>query len=1346
MQGSAPDLYRAAPDPEATENFPWFAEIAPQVLSLLDQAEGAEFTSSELSALANKTAISLHLQSDYRTAASLLERALRIDEEVHGPRHKRVAGTATNLATVYGELGQPERAVELYERALAIHAADGNVDPNGAAVIARNLGLAYRQLGQLGRAVECFRTARHLFEYVNGPTDPSVVAVLVSLGNVYSELDQPQQAVELHERAASIAEASYGVAAREVAPALAGLANSYADLGASDRAMALYERVLSIEETVYGAVHPAVAKTLTNIGILLSDQDRYEEALAFQERALGIDERVHGLTHPETAASLMSLGDTFRRWGRFGQALAAYDRAGTIYNAMYGPSHPSFAALLTNTGLCYWHLGEDHRAVDCWESALHVFDSVFGADHSSTLLVRRHLAMAAGGVQSILEQIQSCGDNVPLQVELCQRGLALIPQSEAPQIWGALQGLLGIALLQDERGDYSANVERAIACLTEALAILSLRDDPLQWAELQTHLGRAYLQSSGRQRAANLERADRVFPFEPKGLQPGSNAESLCQALHDIGAAYAQRVEGERVANQEEAIRCFRTALEVRTQEGMPWEWAQTHLNLGAALTQRIRGHRAKNVEEAICCFEAALTVHTLEQRPAEWAEANHNLGAAYLRRDHGDRSRNIEAAIAALEAAASGYLVEAQPVKWAATQRNLGLAWLEHRKGSEPMNRERAIGYFDAALSIHTRQSFPVEWARAQTALAIAYTGHGEGDCQALDITISTSSAALEVFAREALNFEITQCAEVLGRALARSERWDEAATAYTMAMDAGEALYSSSVLLDSRTAELATTAGLHSQLGYALARIARPRDAVTALERGRAREIGEVLARDRAELAELEVVNVDLYNAYRRAADAVRTSEAQERRSIDDVSTPFDTSSTERLHEDALSAQRQLAATIESIRTIPGYERFLLPPVWEEIAREVATRHPLAYVITGEQGSVILVCSRVVGAAANNDAVVVDAVWTDFDAAQLSAILVGPQDGSDACGYLEAQLLGGRDRLIGALDETLPVLGRDLIAPLAAHLKSTEASSVTIVPCGHLGLLPLHAATWGVENNASLLLCSIAVGYIPSARVLGIARAVRDAVVDEPPVLAGVGNPLPSSQPLHYAGAEVREIARYFLGSATHTLLEENATKVALRNAVGPANHVHLSCHGMYNPAEVLASGLKLSDGILTLRDILDESTFAGVRLVGASACQTAITDMSRLPDEVVGLPAGFLMSGAAGVLGTLWSVNDLSTALLMERFYGYYMKGDGVANREGPLTPAVALSRAQRWLANVTAQELEAYFRDHPAFVSPIRACGPTVFRTRKNSVQTVLGPPDRKPFAHPYYWASFVLVGT
>src|SRR5204862_6812405 len=114
----------------------------------------------------------------------------------------------------------------------------------------------------------------------------------------------------------------------------------------------------------------------------------------------------------------------------------------------------------------------------------------------------------------------------------------------------------------------------------------------------------------------------------------------------------------------------------------------------------------------------------------------------------------------------------------------------------------------------------------------------------------------------------------------------------------------------------------------------------------------------------------------------------------------------------------------------------------------------------------------------------------------------------------------------------------------------------------------------------------------------------------------------------------------------------------------------------HGSYDCNDPPASGLELADDRLTLADLQQGAVdLSAARLVTLSACETGISDVLRgSAEEYVGIPAGFLLAGVPCVVSSLWAVPDLSTALLMERFYRNHLKND--------LEFPAALREAQVW----------------------------------------------------------------
>jgi CHAT domain-containing protein len=309
----------------------------------------------------------------------------------------------------------------------------------------------------------------------------------------------------------------------------------------------------------------------------------------------------------------------------------------------------------------------------------------------------------------------------------------------------------------------------------------------------------------------------------------------------------------------------------------------------------------------------------------------------------------------------------------------------------------------------------------------------------------------------------------------------------------------------------------------------------------------------------------------------------------------------------------------------------------------------------------------------------------------------------------------------------KVMEILRRDLLGPLFGRLAELGVTAATVVPVGRLSLLPLSSAA--PEG------CSIALA--PSARALQAASHALQERTKEAPVLLAVGNPLPLParwMPLRYAGLEVRVIAQFFAAGSRRILREHEAAMDAVTRDLPATTHLHLACHGRFDLDEPLDSALYLSSGDrLTLRDLLDGTLdLSCQQLAVLSACQTGITEFARVPDEAIGLPAGFLQAGVPGVVATLWPVNDLSTAVLMAEFYRSLFAGQK--------DPATALEAARRFLRDVTAQELAGWFErrysdssgtDHAAYQAAAH------FRSQPD-------PADR-PYAHPVYWAGFVYSG-
>jgi CHAT domain-containing protein len=363
-----------------------------------------------------------------------------------------------------------------------------------------------------------------------------------------------------------------------------------------------------------------------------------------------------------------------------------------------------------------------------------------------------------------------------------------------------------------------------------------------------------------------------------------------------------------------------------------------------------------------------------------------------------------------------------------------------------------------------------------------------------------------------------------------------------------------------------------------------------------------------------------------------------------------------------------------------VPGFAYFLKSLPFPEIQRQAAEA-PLVYMLATKYGGLALI----VRAGSEPEVVELPELTGEALADSLRAYL-----GVYTLWRNSPRNSIARRAWFAALDEACRWLWDVAMGRVVEALAG--ASSAVIIPTGLLGLLPLHAA-WREDPAAPTgrryALDDLLITYAPSAHALAAARQVASSTPANR--LFAVDNPDSS---LRFSADEVAAALKHFSPGNRRLLGGEAATRQAVLEEIPRYSVLHFSTHGWANLEESLQSGLLMAKREpLTLGDIMD-LRLKGARLAVLSACETGLPG-AKLPEEAVSLPSGLIQAGVAGVVGSLWVVDDESTANLMARFYDLWL--------EEKLEPPEALRQAQIWL------------RD------------------------------SNSGYAHPFYWAAFSYVG-
>jgi len=988
-------------------------------------------------------------------------------------------------------------------------------------------------------------------------------------------------------------------------------------------------------------------------------------------------------------------------------------------------------------------------------------------------------------------------------VEGYDAALAMLTREARPAQWAMTQHNRAYALqsLGDLTRD-AAVLRAAIQGYNVALTVRTREAAPAQWSETLNNRAGTLVRLSAlsddaaalREAVDGLNAALAAFTREAMPAQWATMQQNRASTLRRLG-----NLSGD-AAVLRAAIEGYDTALTVLTRETTPANWAMTQTNLANTLLNLgdLLGDTAI-LRVAVAGCDAALTVRTREAMPRDWA-ATHNTRANTLASLGGllVDATVLRTAVEGYDKALTVHTRDAMPADWAMTQMNRAnaLASLGRLLVDETVLRAAVEGY-DKALTVHTRDAMPADWAgtqhnRANVLASLADLGDNAGLTKAItayrvalavmagsgaeDIHQGTAGALARLLVRQARQAGIASAAQatyaeaaaVIGQALERSD---------AALLDAGRSP-------DGRQRAIERVDNLYGLLSLCRHHLGETAAALAAAESGRTRLAVETLSLSRTRAAVLNDPEaraaVEAAEQHRaslvwqlghgggRAAEAARASLSADQRSMLETALQDATETVLALHRryklmpeiEPLSAEAIIAAA-------PADGALVLPVI--------AAGEAFAFVIANGTVQTVplkdaedksLIDERMLRRRVVND----PNSWLRTYYSVLGEMLHERQLGRDHKLY---------HRWTDYVQETLNWLWDVLLGPLDAHLRDPGKANlqagapVVLLPPGLLGVLPLLGAapTPGDVPFGERWTVSLA----PSVRTLLDCRDRARNPAARPQRLLSIIDP---DHSLRGARLEARELARLFRhGEPPDMLVGDEATRAAVLALLDWPTHLHASTHGHHHPIDPTQSGLLLAGKEELRLGDLRAAQLAGTRLVFLSACETGLAGVLKLSEEFIGLAAGFVAAGAAGVVASLWPVFDDTSYLLTVRFYKELLDQDG--NERQP--PAAALRAAQSWLRTVTYGELQRDYevaavgkdrflligqrRSTPTTAAPARAAPgllqrwfrgirsgggvghpPTIAEDdTPQPIRLRLDADYERPFASPHEWAAFTATG-
>ncbi len=1341
-----------------------------------------------------------HKNPQLLEAIRCLTSALEILSETEFPREwaliqNNLGGCYRNLPTA-NKRDNVSKAIEHYNAALGAYKALGPRDRWASTQY--NLGNAYRDLPtddlaeRDRKAIQCYRSALEVRTEQAYPLEWA--RTLQALGAVYAgwSTGDPKanllEAIECHRSSLRVLTAS--ASPREWATAHLYLGDAFSSLASISRsneqlnlknAESEYEIALKIFTErdfplQWATLQLDLASILkkTTVG---SRSDNFTRALTQVQKALRVfTEKDFPLEWARAQCNLARLYEdlpTGKRSDNLNKALNCFAAALRVYTADSSPLE--WAGVETDIAHIYTRLPNNdwandlNKAIACCDRVLKTCSERLSPHHwarAQVTLGDAHRGMRDKRQERLHEALECYnaalrvttketfpvlwadihmsigkvyGDdftanrlvNVKQSIEHFNLALEVLTREEYPQTWARLQDALGGAFVSWPGLDDSTRLETALAHYNAALGVFTQSDYPEDWARTLNNIGGAYAKLRTSYANDNLTKALAGYRQAEQVFTEQDYPIDWALLQSNIGKAYSELGTGDKQDNIKRAIACFHAALRILTETDFPMFWATCQHNLGASYAD-LTSLGSGDFEPAINCYLASLRVLREHDHPVEWARSQNSLGNAY--RKKGSDEAGLTLGREAFDAALRVYTEQSFPWDWALVQNNLGALYTESTAGQRADNLRTAIHHFQCALRIYTETGSPSNWAMVQSNMGASYIHLKEIEpTTQITPAIDAFRAALRALPPEVWPFDRLNVLQNLSSAYYREHLWEDTLALSVESIALLEKLRIVVLTRQERHRVLSQYSAMFERAVIACVELKRFREAFLFVERGKTRNLMDSLVRQDTRP---RGVSPKDWNTYLELLGDLRNLE-RELQSGDLSSRtgstryPILRGKLERVRDDLAgleSAFRNtapdylaVAGTVDfaDLRTMIRQSKSLL------VEFRVTERGTYVFLLGGEDEDVF------------EDQVV---HIPDFSNTALRSLLIG-EDPRLEEGWLLTYDLWRRGKVdqtqwMRCLEKTSTRLQEELLRPVLERIRKRYPAEkrLLLVPNQRLHLLPLHAAREESSGKSKYLLDTYEVYYAPSCSVLqrclewDKARGERDS-------LFAVQNP---HNDLAFADWDVEEAARYFKQSCI--LAGKEATLWHVKDSIESGNEVLLSCHGRYDVSNVWDSEL-----ILQGQDRLRQAEIMGLDLSRAwlvvlSACETNVGDFRDVMDEVQGMHTAFLIARAPTVIGTLWSVNDFSTALLMKRFHqNLYIDAMGKAE---------AIRAAQIWLRNLTLQDVEGLLADkRKELVRLNDPKGVAAIDGMKGSshLTDLAAANNGRPFAHPHWWAAFQCVG-
>jgi CHAT domain-containing protein/Tfp pilus assembly protein PilF len=325
-------------------------------------------------------------QSRFEDAENYLIKAIDLLTKNFGKSDLALANLFNDLGFVYQDKKEYRKAEENYLKAVSISEKNKGINEPNLAIYFSNLSLLSKEQGKLKEAEKYLFKAITLQKKHFGESDLKLVDMYNDLGFIYKDKQEYRKAEENYLKAVSISEQIEGPNNPRLAILFSNLGYLYYEEMDHKKSSNYYRKSIIIEENYHGTNYPNLSNSYIDYAGALQMSSRFDEAYEFLQKALVLNKKLFGDQSDEVALLYGKIGGHYLLTGKFKESLKYHIYRKNLVKNILGENNNSYIETLIDIGTMYTKLGDYKNSHSALSEAYNISVKLLGENKINPML------------------------------------------------------------------------------------------------------------------------------------------------------------------------------------------------------------------------------------------------------------------------------------------------------------------------------------------------------------------------------------------------------------------------------------------------------------------------------------------------------------------------------------------------------------------------------------------------------------------------------------------------------------------------------------------------------------------------------------------------------------------------------------------------------------------------------------------------------------------------------------------------------------------------------------------------------------------------------------------------